>query len=192
VKICGITRPDDAVLAEDLGADAVGVVVESDSPRSVPLETAGEIFDRLGPFITTVCVSHTREDRVLRRIIDLRPDAIQVFFPFPRPPGRAPRIIRVISPTDSLPGDCDALIVDASHGSGRLYDPGFARSVVARSAVPVILAGGLSAENVANAIREIRPFGVDVASGVERRPGEKDPALLAGFFRAVRGCGTDG
>lgn len=191
MKICGITRPDDAVLAEELGADAIGVVVESDSPRSVPLETAGEIFDRLGPFITTVCVSHSKEDGVLRRIIDLQPDAIQLFHPFPRPPGRAPRIIRAIGPTDPLPGDCNALIVDASHGSGRPYDPGFARSVVARSAVPVILAGGLTVENVANAVREIRPFGVDVSSGVECRPGVKDPKILAGFISAVRGCGTD-
>ena len=78
------------------------------------------------------------------------------------------------------------VIVDGSHGRGRPYDPAYAREVVASSTVPVLLAGGLSPENVGAAIREVRPFGVDVASGVEAAPGVKDHARVRAFVRAAR------
>jgi phosphoribosylanthranilate isomerase len=188
VKICGITRPDDARLAEEEGADAIGVVVFSGgvSQRVVGVEKAREIFDAVGPFTTTVAVSHTRSKNEVRRMIALHPDAIQISHPFrfDKDPGIA--LIRVIGRGDPLPEDCDAVIVDESHGKGREYDPSYACGVVQRSTVPVILAGGLNPENVGEAIRRVRPYAVDVATGVERSPGIKDPEKMRAFITAAR------
>jgi phosphoribosylanthranilate isomerase len=95
-------------------------------------------------------------------------------------------VIRVIGRDKPLPEDCDAIIVDESHGSGRHFDRSYARDVVQRSKVPVILAGGLNPENVADAIRQVQPYAVDVASGIEKLPGIKDPRKIAAFIAAGR------
>src|SRR5512136_2947431 len=154
VKICGITCPEDARFAEQQGADAIGVVVFSGgvSLRVVEEEKAREIFDAVGPFTTTVAVSHTKSKDELDRMIALRPHAIQISHPFrfDKDPGVA--VIRVIGRGASLPEDCDAVIVDDSHGKGRDFDPSYASETVKRSRVPVILAGGLTPENVRDAI----------------------------------------
>ena len=130
VKICGITRPEDARYAEQQGADAIGVIVFSDgvSKRDVGEEKAREIFDAVGPFTTTVAVSHTTSEEELRRMIELHPHAIQISHPFrfDRDPGV--RIIRVIGRGDPLPEDCDAVIIDDSHGKGRDFDASYARA----------------------------------------------------------------
>ena len=188
VKICGVTRVEDAHHAEAAGADAVGVILFSDSPRCINPGRAREIFDSLGPFITTVAVTHTKSREDLNRILALRPDAIQISHPFTFP-GKPPvRVLRVVKPGDRLPDDGDALVVDGSRGTGRDYDPGFSLDTVQRSRVPVILAGGLTPENVAVAIRDVHPYAVDVASGVEVRPGIKDPSRVTEFIRAARGA----
>jgi phosphoribosylanthranilate isomerase len=186
IKICGITRPEDARYAEDEGADAIGVVLFSDSKRSVRPERAREIFHAVGPFTTTVAVTHTQSERDLAQIIALHPSAIQIFHPFvfDRPPG--PKIIRVIARGDPLPEDCAAVIVDESHGGGKLFDMDHAREAVTRSRVPVILAGGLTPENVGRAIREVQPYAVDVASGIEVSPGIKDHGKIQAFITASR------
>ena len=187
VKICGITRPGDALHAEREGADAIGVILFSDSPRCVNPGRAEEIFGSMGPFTTTVAVTHTRSRRELNRMIALRPDAIQISHPFTFPRRPPVRVLRVVKPGDPLPHDAEALVVDGSRGTGRPFDLAFARDVVKRSQVPVILAGGLTPENVAGAIQAVRPYAVDVASGVEIRPGIKDPLRVTGFIRAARG-----
>ena len=188
VKICGITRPEDAQFAEQQGADAVGVVVFSGgvSQRVVGEEKAREIFDMVGPFITTVAVSHTKSEDELNRMIALQPQAIQISHPFrfDEDPGVA--VIRVIGRGDPLPEDCDAVIVDDSHGKGREFDPSYARETVKRATVPVILAGGLTPENVSDAIRRVRPYAVDVASGVEVSQGIKDKEKVKAFIAACR------
>ena len=188
VKICGITRPEDAQFAEQQGADAVGVVVFSGgvSQRVVGEEKAREIFDMVGPFITTVAVSHTKSEDELNRMIALQPHAIQISHPFrfDEDPGVA--VIRVIGRGDPLPEDCNAVIVDDSHGKGREFDPSYARETVKRATVPVILAGGLTPENVSDAIRKVRPYAVDVASGVEVSPGIKDKEKVKAFIAACR------
>lgn len=185
VKICGITRVEDVLYAESAGADAVGVVVCSRSPRSVPLEVAGEIFDAVGPFTTTVAVTHTPDPDEFNRILSLRPDAVQISHPFPAPPDRSSRVIRMIRDPGAVPAGGDALLLDESHGSGRLYDPDAARRLVRESPLPVILAGGLTPENVAEAIRTIRPYAVDVCTGVEIRPGVKDHRRINAFLKAA-------
>jgi phosphoribosylanthranilate isomerase len=188
VKICGITRPGDAVHAEEAGADAIGVILFSDSPRCVSPERAREIFNSVGPFITTVAVTHTRTRRDLDRVMALHPRAIQISHPFNFPVRPQARVLRVMRPGAPLPGDADALVVDQSMGTGTPYDPDFASETVRCSPVPVILAGGLTPENVAEAIRAVRPYAVDVASGVEARPGIKDPSRVTAFIRASRGA----
>ena len=187
IKCCGITRPDDARCAEACGADAIGVVVFSPpSVRSVSPERAREIFDAVGPFTTTVAVSHTTLHEELEQILALRPDVLQLSYPFTFHEKPHPKVIRVIGRNDPVPADCDAIIVDESHGSGRAFDLSHARTVVMRSMLPVILAGGLTPENVGDAIRQVRPYAVDVASGIESAPGSKDHGKIAAFIAAAR------
>jgi phosphoribosylanthranilate isomerase len=184
IKICGITNTDDARCAEREGAHAIGVVMFSDSPRSVTPEQARAIFDSVGPFTTTVAVSHTRSKDELARILALHPSAVQISFPFMFDNDPGARIIRVIRRGDELPDDCDAVIVDESHGGGRQFDLRHVREVVQQSSVPVILAGGLTPQNVGDAIEKVHPYAVDVASGVEQAPGRKDTEKIRAFIAA--------
>jgi phosphoribosylanthranilate isomerase len=186
VKICGITRPEDARFAEQKGADAIGVVMFSASKRSVSPERAQEIFNAVGPFITTVAVTHTESRVELDRIISLKPDAIQISHPFEFRKNPGVRVIRVIGRGDPLPGDCNAVIVDDSHGGGRGFDPAYAQEMIRRSKIPVILAGGLTPGNVGEAIRRVRPYAADVATGVEISPGIKDGEKVRAFIAACR------
>ncbi|MDD1716040.1 MAG: phosphoribosylanthranilate isomerase [Methanolinea sp.] len=168
------------------GADAIGVVLFSDSPRCVNMEEAEEIFASTGPYIARVCVSHSRSQEALAAMLSLRPDAVQVpsslaiTRPFPA------RVIRMMGPGDPVPPDADAIIIDGSHGKGLTYDPMTAETAVRSASVPVILAGGLNPGNVAEAIGRIRPYAVDVATGVESAPGKKDEAKVREFIRNAR------
>ena len=82
--------------------------------------------------------------------------------------------------------DTDAIIVDASQGRGKTYSPAYARDIMNRTTLPVILAGGLNPDNVAEAVRNIRPYAVDVASGTESSPGIKDPEKVRAFIQNAR------
>ncbi|MFA5222175.1 MAG: phosphoribosylanthranilate isomerase [Methanoregula sp.] len=188
IKCCGITRPEDALYAEACGADAIGVVVFSGgvSRRDVTPVRAREIFNTVGPFTATVAVSHTKSQKDLQAMLALHPTAIQISHPFvfDEDPGVA--VIRVIGRGDPLPDDCDAVIVDDSHGQGKAFDHSYARDAVQHAKIPVILAGGLTPENVADAIRQVHPYAVDVASGIETAPGIKDHTKIAAFIAAAR------
>ena len=187
IKCCGITRPADARYAEACGADAIGVVVFSpNSKRSVTPERAHEIFHAVGPFTTTVAVSHTKSPEDLEQILALHPDAIQISHPFVFQEKPGAKVIRVIGRNDPVPTDCDAIIVDESHGRGKNFDLSHAHNVVQQSALPVILAGGLTPENVTDAIRQVHPYAVDVASGIETAPGIKNHKKIAAFIAAAR------
>jgi len=188
IKICGITRPEDARFAERAGANAIGVVVYSGdvSRRDVPPDQAKKIFDAVGPFTITVAVSHTTSADELDKIIALRPHAIQISHPFAFEVEPDVAVIRVIGRGDRLPDDCDAIIVDDSHGRGKNFDRSYAQKAVQDSGIPVILAGGLTPENVSEAIHEVRPYAVDVASGVEVSPGIKDYQKIEAFIAACR------
>ncbi|OPY39075.1 MAG: N-(5'-phosphoribosyl)anthranilate isomerase [Methanoregula sp. PtaU1.Bin051] len=187
VKICGITRPDDARFAEQEGADAIGVILSSPgSKREVSPKRAQEIFEAVGPFITKVAVTHTGSESELSTIIALNPDAIQIFHPFVFGKDPGVQIIRAIGKDDPLPSACDAIIIDESHGGGKDFDLSAARSAVQRAKVPVILAGGLTPGNVEEAIQQVRPYAVDVATGVELSPGIKDHRKVRAFIAACR------
>ncbi len=186
IKICGITREDDARAAENEGADAIGVVMFSESPRSVTPERARKIFNSVGPFITKVVVTHTQSRRDLDAILAIHPDAIQISHPFVFEEKPGARVIRVMGHSDNLREDCDAIIVDESHGTGKIFDLSRTRDIAARSKVPVILAGGLTPRNVGEAIRDVKPYAVDVASGVELSKGIKDHSKIRAFIAACR------
>lgn len=136
--------------------------------------------------MTRVCVTHSTRPEDLQEICSLRPDAIQVSCSAAVPLSCRARVIRVIAPADAIPSDADALIVDGSHGTGRPFDVTFASAVISTAPVPVLLAGGLTPGNVAAAIQEVRPCGVDVASGVEYAPGKKDRGKVRAFVEAAK------
>jgi phosphoribosylanthranilate isomerase len=156
----------------------------SDSPRSVSYDKAERIMSETGPLTAVVIVTHTTARADLDKILGLAPHAIQISHPFHDLPGKEVKVIRSLRTGDPLPGDCDAVVVDASQGKGLPYDQVYARMVVKNSKIPVILAGGLTPDNVARAIREVRPYAVDVASGVEAGRGIKDPEKVRAFISA--------
>lgn len=186
IKICGITTVRDALIAEELGADAIGVVVCSDSQRSVPVKRAKEIFTALRPTTMKVCVTDTRSRSDLEVITHIRPDAIQLHSTISVPDRCGIMVIRAVrSGEDPAPG-FNMVLVDGSRGNGRPYDNDFASRMVRECCAPVILAGGLTPENVGDAIRTITPSAVDVSSGVEKSPGIKDRKRVAEFIRHCR------
>ncbi len=197
VKICGVTRLEDALAAARLGADALGFNFWPRSKRFVAPEAAGAIVRRLPPGIATfgVFVDPTR-DEVLAAIAasgvgvaQLHGDespALCVSLPVPVVKGIRVASSRALAQLASY--EVRAFLLDSASagygGSGALCDWSLA-AAVARE-LPVLLAGGLSPENVAEAVRTVRPLGVDVASGVESAAGVKDVARMEAFIRAAR------
>jgi phosphoribosylanthranilate isomerase len=188
VKICGITRVSDAQHAEACGAYAIGVVMYSDSDRSISKDRAREIFSCLQPSTMKVVVTHTTSGEDMREILSLKPDGVQISYPFSFPEKREFSVFRVFTREDSCfpEEDTDFIVVDESRGNGREYNPDFACEVVRRSPLPVVLAGGLTPENVRPAIERVKPAMVDVASGVESMPGIKDRKKVSVFLACCR------
>jgi phosphoribosylanthranilate isomerase len=173
-------------MAEEAGADMIGVIAFSQSPRCVDPLIIREIFDAV-PSLTRCCVAHEPSAEDLDAIAALEPDAIQVSCAVHIPDSCKAMVFRSIRPGDVLPADADAIVVDASRGSGLLYDAAFAVSIVRSAQVPVVLAGGLTPDNVAVAARAVQPFGVDVATGVEYAPGKKDKMKVRVFVERAKG-----
>ncbi|MBN1431490.1 MAG: phosphoribosylanthranilate isomerase [Methanomicrobiaceae archaeon] len=186
IKICGITTARDALIAEELGADAIGVVVCSDSPRSVPVKRAKEIFAALRPSTMKVCVTDTCSESDLEVITHIRPDAIQLHSGIAVPERCGIKVIRAVRPGEAPVPGFNMVLVDGSLGKGTPYDSDFAAKIVRETGAPVILAGGLTPDNVVEAIRTVSPSAVDVSSGVEKSPGIKDPKRVAEFIRHCR------
>lgn len=199
VKVCGVTRPADAELAVELGASAVGVVSWTGSQRAVSLDQARDIASALPPFAGLVGVFVDAPADEVRRWCegvplvavqlhgDERPSEVM---DLPRPVIKAVRLTpeTVDEAADEWP-ERVTLLVDAGDrirrgGTGQLADWALAARVARRRRT--MLAGGLSAGNVSEAVRVVRPWGLDVASGVEASPGIKDPARMRAFFDAVR------
>lgn len=194
VKICGLTNRRDAELALELGANALGFVLEPTSPRCVAGDPELIAWVRtIHPFVTTVAVfGETVQPDALAPFGALqslsRPDLASAHR---RIRAFRPRHAGAIGELSSLCEGADALLLDAYHpqaygGSGTRVDWALASDIVAVSPIPVILAGGLTPDNVIEAIHRVRPSAVDVSSGVEASPGIKDHALLRAFLEAVR------
>jgi phosphoribosylanthranilate isomerase len=199
IKICGITNLEDALLAAELGADALGFIFYPKSPRKVSPEAAREIIAQLPPFVTSVGVFVDEEAAVVQELaVRVGLDWIQVHGQespeYCRSLGR--RVIKGFRLQDAeslfelapFRGAVQALLLDTYKkgqvgGTGEIFDWRLAGE--AKKYGPIILAGGLTPENVAQAIAAVQPQAVDTASGTEAAPGKKDPARLKAFFRAV-------
>ena len=200
VKICGITRWEDAQLAVELGASALGFNFYPPSPRYIEPATARAIILKLPPLVTTVGIfaDESNDERVADVAKEARVTVVQLHGP------RLPRLDGVLAQFPGILGVAvkegfkpevlrdlggDAFLLDAYDakllgGIGKPFNWALARD--ASRFGTIILAGGLTSENVRRAIREVRPFAVDVASGVEAAPGVKDAGKLRAFFQEVR------
>jgi phosphoribosylanthranilate isomerase len=202
VKICGITNEEDALLTVALGADALGFVF-APSQRQVTPETVGEILHRLPPGIITVGVFRDeRKERVAELVNTLGLGGAQLSGREPMSDvrwirRRVPFVIQAFTAGDPAlaavgNGPVDIVMVDADQpGSGLAFDWALTDSVP--PGVRLLLAGGLHPGNVEQAIRRVRPWGVDVSTGVETTPGSghKDPRKLRAFIRAARDAGGE-
>ena len=195
VKICGITSEEDALLAVAMGADAVGFVF-APSPRQIAPQKAGDIVKRLPPEIVTVGVFR---DETRQRVVDIahgaRLRAVQLHGHETSADShwirqRVRLIIKAFAAGDPQLDQADdyaadAFLVDsATPGSGEVFDWSLAEG--APSNRRIILAGGLTPENVADAVQTVTPWGVDVSSGVETAPGKKDPLKVKRFIERAR------
>lgn len=195
VKICGITTPDDALLAAGLGADAVGMIFAASS-RRITSGRARDIVRRLPPDIVTVGVfRNERRERVVEIANTIGLRAVQLHgHESPEDTKwvaeRVPAVIRAFSAHDPALerladyGAVRPLVDSPQPGSGETFD--WSRMQELTLDRPIILAGGLDPTNVIEAIETVRPWGVDVASGVEDRPGHKDPVKVRRFIANAR------
>ena len=198
VKICGITRVEDAVSAVSAGADAIGLVFYAPSPRAVSIAQAQQIVAAMPPFVSVVGLfvnaPQTEIESVLSKVrLDILQyhgdetahDCEQINLPYYK-------AIRVKADTNLLQYEAEfksakALLLDtfseaAVGGTGQVFDW---KLIPKNMTKPVILAGGLTAENMADAIQQVRPYAVDVSGGVEATKGIKDAAKIAAFMQAV-------
>ena len=199
VKICGITRAEDAQAAARLGAHALGFVFYAPSPRHVESARAAEIARAMPPFVTAVGLFVNPAARAVEEVLKQVPLHLLQFHG-DEPPGFCAQFglpyikaLRVRAGVDLLQyarvyGGARGLLLDAyvagTHGgTGTAFDW---RLIPRQLALPVILSGGLNPENVAAAIRLVAPWAVDVSSGVEATPGIKDPRRMASFMKEVR------
>lgn len=201
VKICGLTNYEDAILAAELGADALGFIFYKDSPRYVDFTRAYEICRSLPPFIFKVGVFVDEDISVVNQYIEaLRLDRVQLHG------NESPEYCRQIKCGQIIKSfrlkeskdlsklanydKVSAFLLDAYHpkkpgGTGQTFDWQLAIEAKKYSC-PIILSGGLTPENVVAAIRLVRPYAVDVASGVESSPGKKEPLLLKLFIEEAK------
>jgi phosphoribosylanthranilate isomerase len=202
IKICGITNLEDAGVAVEAGADALGFVFYSQSPRCIESAIAKRIIAQLPPFVIPVGVFVNHDQETIRNVFDECGLAFAQLHGEETPPfceslGRP--VLRALRLRDrgsllalaeykgrmGVRGFIvDAFSTQAYGGTGQTVDWSLAREVA--QAAPILLAGGLTANNVQEAIRQVQPYGVDVSSGVEKSPGQKDHEKIHTFTQAVR------
>ena len=204
VKICGITRPGDAATAVAAGADAIGLVFYEPSPRHVRPAIASEIARQVAPFVSIVGLFVNTAPATVQATIEQVPLSLLQFhgqesnadcrqFGMPFIKSVAMRGDTDLEAVSRAYPDAAGLLLDAwqprTHGGGGVaFDWQYIRGHVP---VPLILAGGLSADNVATAIRQVAPYAVDVSSGVESSKGIKSADRIDAFIKGVNSCGTD-
>ncbi len=199
VKICGITRQQDALTAVEHGVDALGFVFYPPSPRSVSIQQAAAIRRELPPFVTTVALFVNADAQSIREVVEATAIDLIQFHGNECPAYCAQharpwmRAIRMKEDTD-----LDKMATDFAAASGLLLDayragvPGGTGETFDWQRIPrshanrIVLAGGLSPGNIAQAIRQVRPYGVDVSGGVEVEKGIKDSEKIARFMHQVR------
>jgi phosphoribosylanthranilate isomerase len=202
VKVCGVTRVEDALLAAELGADAIGFIFWPDSPRFIDSSRARAIAKALPPRVPTIGVFVDQPEEEVRRVAEaVRLSGIQLHgnesMEFART--MLQPVIKAVPVTaDFVPESVDrfpaevTVLLDAHDavrrgGTGRTIDWSLAASAAVRR--PVFLSGGLTPANIREAVARVNPYGVDLSSGVESSPGVKDPAKLRALFGALRDNG---
>ena len=198
IKICGLTRAQDVDAAVEAGADAVGLVFYPESARFVSLAQATELARRVPPFVTIVGLFVNASRETVRATLAALPIHLLQFHgdeddafcrQFGRPFLKAVRVRPEIDMPRQLAAfpSAQAILLDAFvegyGGGGKTFDWTLVPDVLPK---PVVLSGGLDAENVGDAIRRVRPLAVDVSSGVESGKGIKDAAKIRAFVKAVR------
>ena len=199
VKICGITREQDALAAVEFGADALGFVFYEPSPRYITVRHAAEIAQALPPFVNTVALFVNADPDTIAGVVDAVGVDLLQFHGQECPEycarHRRPwiRAVRVQPETDLLAAQAEfakgrGLLLDAYRpgvpgGTGRTFDWD---RIPSQMAPGIVLAGGLNPDNVGDAVRSVRPFAVDVSGGVEAGKGIKDPAKIKAFIEEVR------
>lgn len=199
IKVCGITNRADALTALEAGADALGFILYEESPRFLKNHAAAEIIRALPPFVAKVGVFvNPSEEQVCRAVIECGLDTVQ--FHGEEPPEfcrkfsakviKAFRIrdlesLQQLTSYETNAWLLDSFVPDKLGGTGAKFNWDLAIEAK-KLGRPIILAGGLTPENVADAVRRVRPFAVDVSSGVEMAPGRKDPAKVRAFLAAAR------
>jgi phosphoribosylanthranilate isomerase len=198
VKICGFTRVDEAVYAARLGVDAIGLVFYPPSPRHVEIEQAVQIVQALPAFTSVVALFvDEQEDRIREVLAQVAIDCIQFHGDEPAKVCRiyGKRYIKAVSMQDGIDipalalayHDAAGLLLDAYHpdakgGTGSQFDWDL---IPKHCALPIILAGGLDASNAKQAVHTVRPYALDVSSGVEVKKGIKDALKMAAFIKQV-------
>lgn len=203
VKVCGHTRAADVADSVDAGVDAIGVIadVPVDTPREVAAETASDLLASVPPFVSGVLVTMPETAAAAVDLVDrIEPDALQIHAGLDvdglSEVARSIDVPLIVGTDvddqqlDAIGAVADAILLDSrdesgAGGTGRTHDWSRARDLVERLDVPVVLAGGLTPENVADGIRQVGPYAVDVASGVEASGGVKDPRAVERFVAAV-------
>ncbi len=198
IKICGLTREADVQAAVEAGADAVGFVLWQPSPRAVTVERAQALARDLPPFVAPVCLFVNAEAALVKRATQALPHALLQFHgdeapadceAWERPYLRAVRMRTGVSLLDFAArfASAAALLLDADvqgyGGGGKAFDWSLIPADVPR---PVVLSGGLNPANVTDGVLHVRPWAVDVSSGVEAAKGLKDARLIREFCEAVR------
>lgn len=199
IKICGLTRAEDVQAAVAAGVDAIGLVFYPDSPRHVSIEQAAALCRHVPPFVTIVGLFVNASRAEVHRVVEAVPlnllqfhgdETVDQCEGFGLPYLRVARVrpgVDLLEFASQYPS-ARALLLDtwtpAYGGSGESFDWSL---VPTACPLPVILSGGLNPDNVANAIRQVRPAAVDVSSGVESAKGIKDAAKIRAFVSAVRG-----
>lgn len=200
IKMCGMTRVEDALAAAQLGIDAIGLIFYKPSPRYVSIEQAKKIIDALPPFVTVTGVFVDASSEEVQTILQQIPLDLLQFHghesatycrSFHKP------YIKMISMNEIVDweriqqdySDAKGFLLDQSKldqpgGTGEIFDWG---KIPKKISKPIILAGGLTPENVAAAINQVKPFAVDVTSGVEANKGIKDFKKMMDFIKAVKG-----
>ena len=197
VKICGMTRSDDTVAAVRAGADALGFVFVPASPRCLSTSDAASLVDGVPAFVSRFGLFQDQDVEQVARILDQVPLNVLQFHgsepadfcrQFGLPYVKAVRMTEpgALESAEQLYSDASALLLD-SHSAGTIGGTGrtFDWSLIIDSSMPLIIAGGLGPENVFELVRTHRPWGVDVSSGVESRPGIKDHDLISKFMSEV-------
>jgi len=197
IKVCGITNLDDARLATELGADMLGFIFYAKSPRAVSREIAAQIcravaVEKVGVFVneTEANIRQTLQECGLNALQFHGDESPSFCRQFSAKKIKAIHVRNETSLQQASEYDVDALLLDTytdsqRGGTGKTFD--WSLAVKAKSfGRPIILSGGLTPDNVREAIRAVQPYAVDVASGVEREPGRKDPEKLRRFIEACR------